>query len=46
VLPERDVTFYEVPPEYSNVRDYRYTIVNGHTVLVDPRTHTIVQIVD
>ncbi|MGA2945606.1 MAG: DUF1236 domain-containing protein [Xanthobacteraceae bacterium] len=46
VLPERDVTFYEVPPEYSNARDYRYTIVNGHTVLVDPHTHTIVQIVD
>jgi hypothetical protein len=46
VLPERDVTYYEVPPEYSNAREYRYTIVNGHTVLVDPRTHTIVQIVD
>jgi len=46
VLPEADVTFYEVPPEYSRAREYRYAIVNGHTVLVDPRTHTIVQIVD
>jgi hypothetical protein len=40
------VTYYEVPAEYSAVRQYRYTIVNGHTVLVDPRTHAIVQIVD
>jgi len=40
------VTYYEVPPEYSSAREYQYTIVNGHTVLVDRRTHTIVQIVD
>jgi hypothetical protein len=46
VLPDAGVTYYEVPPEYSNAREYRYTVVNGHTVLVDPRTHTIVQIVD
>jgi hypothetical protein len=46
VLPEQGVTYYEVPPEYASAREYRYTIVNGHTVLVDPRTHTIVQIVD
>ncbi len=42
VLPDGGVTYYDVPPEYSRARDYRYTIVNGHTVLVDPRTHTIV----
>ncbi len=46
VLPEGRMTYYEVPPEYSRARDYRYAIVNGHTLLVDPRTHTIVQIVD
>jgi hypothetical protein len=46
VLPEAGVTYYEVPPEYSQAREYRYTVVNGHTVLVDPRTHVIVQIVD
>jgi Protein of unknown function (DUF1236) len=46
VLPDVGVTYYEVPPEYSSAREYRYTVVNGHTVLVDPRTHTIVQIVD
>ena len=46
VLPDGGVTYYEVPPEYSSAREYRYTIINGHTVLVDTRTHTIVQIVD
>jgi hypothetical protein len=45
VLPEEGVTYYEVPPEYG-VRDYRYTVVNDRTVLVDPRTHRIVQVVD
>ena len=46
VLPDDGVTYYEVPPEYTTAREYRYAIVNGHTVLVDPRTHTIVEIVD
>jgi hypothetical protein len=45
VLPEEGVTYYEVPPEYG-VREYRYTVVNGHTVLVEPRTHRIVEIVE
>lgn len=45
VLPEEGVTYYEVPPEYG-VRDYRYTVVNNRTVLVDPRTHRIVQVVE
>ncbi len=43
-LPMAGVTYYEVPPEYG-VREYRYTIVNDRTVLVDPRTHRIVQII-
>jgi len=38
------VTYYEVPREYG-VTTYRYTIVNNRTVLVDPRTHRIVQII-
>jgi len=33
VLPEDGVTYYDVPPEYG-VHDYRYTVVNGRTVLV------------
>src|SRR6201991_2906647 len=42
VLPDDGVTYYDVPAEYG-VRDYRYTVVNGRTVLVDPRTHRVVQ---
>ena len=44
-LPSAGVSYYEVPAEYG-VRDYRYTVVNGRTVLVDPRTHRIVEIVE
>ena len=45
VLPESGVTYYDVPADY-HVTGYRYTYVNDHAVLVDPRTHTIVQIID
>jgi len=45
VLPEEGVTYYDVPPEYG-VRDHRYTVVNGRTVLVEPRTRRIVEIVE
>lgn len=45
VLPEDGVTYYDVPPEYG-VRDYRYTVVNDRTVLVDPRTRRVVEIVE
>ena len=45
VLPEEGVTYYDVPPEYG-VRDYRYTVVNNRTVLVDPRTRRIVDVVE
>jgi hypothetical protein len=34
-----------VPPEYG-VREHRYTIVNGRTVLVDPRTHRMVEVIE
>src|SRR5271154_7247814 len=44
-LPGDGVTYYDVPPEYGTT-DYRYTVVNGHTVLVDTRTHRIIEIVD
>jgi hypothetical protein len=44
VLPQSGVTYYEVPDEYG-VRDYRYTVVNDQVVLVDPRSHRIVQVV-
>jgi Protein of unknown function (DUF1236) len=45
VLPESGVTYYDVPAEY-HVSGYRYTYVNEHPVLVDPRTRRIVQIID
>ena len=44
-LPPRGVTTYEVPREYG-VTKYRYTVVNDRTVLVDPSTHRIVQVID
>ena len=45
VLPDQGVTYYDVPPEYG-VHEHRYTIVNGRTVLVDPRTHRIVEVIE
>ena len=45
VLPSSGVRYYEAPAEYG-VRDYRYTIVNDRTVLVDPRTHRIIEIIE
>jgi hypothetical protein len=45
VLPERGVTYYDVPAEY-HVRGYRYTYVNDHPVLVDPHTRRVVEIID
>jgi hypothetical protein len=46
VLPEQGVTYYDVPAEYHVTNGYRYTYVNDHAVLVDPRTRQIVQIVE
>jgi hypothetical protein len=45
VLPEEGVTYYEVPERF-HVRGYRYTVVNGHAVLVEPRTRRVVQVID
>jgi uncharacterized protein DUF1236 len=44
-LPADGVTYYEVPAQYG-VSQYRYTVVNNRTVLVDPRTRRVVQIVE
>lgn len=44
VLPE-DVTYYDIPTEFG-VRTYRYAIINDRTVLVDPRTRTVVQVLE
>lgn len=44
-LPASGVTYYDVPREYGETK-YRYTVVNDRTVLVDPGTHRIVQVID
>lgn len=45
VLPARGITYYDVPREYG-VRNYRYTVINDRPVLVEPRTHRIVEVID
>ncbi len=45
VLPSRGITYYEVPREYG-VRNYRYTVINDRPVLVEPRTHRVVEVID
>src|SRR6202048_4558292 len=45
VLPETGVTYYDVPQTFG-VTPYRYTVVNGPTVLVEPRTRRIIQVVE
>jgi Protein of unknown function (DUF1236) len=45
VPPEVGVTFYDVPPSFV-ATPYRYTIVNGSTVLVEPRTRRVVQVIE
>ncbi|MDR3495912.1 MAG: DUF1236 domain-containing protein [Ancalomicrobiaceae bacterium] len=44
-LPDSGITYYDVPSEYG-VHDYRYTVVNDRTVLVDPRTHRVVDVIN
>lgn len=45
ILPETGVTFYDVPQSFG-ATPFRYTVVNGETVLVEPRTRRIVQVID
>jgi len=45
VLPDAGITYYDVPQTYG-ATPYRYTVVNGQTVLVEPRTRRIVQVVE
>lgn len=45
VLPDEGVVYREVPAEYG-AQGYRYTVVNGRTVLIEPRTRRIVQIIN
>ena len=45
VLPDAGVTYYDVPQRFG-ATPYRYTVVNGETVLVEPRSRRIVQVVE
>jgi len=45
ILPQDGVTYYDVPPEYGATR-YRYTVVNNRTVLVDPNSRAVIQIIE
>lgn len=44
-LPDQGVTYYEVPSQYGATQ-YRYTVVNNRTVLVDPRTRRVIQVIE
>lgn len=43
-LPDT-VTYREVPAKYGKT-EYRYTVINDQTVLVEPKTRKIVQIIE
>lgn len=45
VLPDDEVTYYDVPTEYRARPGYRYTVVNDRPVLVD-RSRRIVEVID
>jgi hypothetical protein len=45
VLPEAGITYYDVPQTFG-ATPFRYTVVNGQTVLVEPRSRRIVQVVE
>ncbi len=44
-LPEAGITYYDVPQTYG-ATPYRYTVVNGQTVLVEPRSRRVVQVIE
>jgi hypothetical protein len=44
-LPDAGVTIYDVPQTFGTT-PYRYTVVNGRTVLVEPRSRRIVQVIE
>lgn len=45
VLPESGVTYREVPAEFGT-KGYRYTVVNDRTVIVEPKTRKIIQVIE
>lgn len=45
VLPEDGLVYYDVPREFA-LPEYSYTVINGHPVLVEPRTRRVVEVID
>src|ERR1700753_1006548 len=45
ILPETGVTYYDVPQSYG-VTPYPSPVGNGETILVEPHTRRIVQVVE
>jgi hypothetical protein len=46
ILPRSGVVYHEVPADYPNAHRYRFARVNDRTVVVDPRTRRVVDIID
>lgn len=47
VLPDQGVVYHQVPADYApNASNYRYTVVNDRTVIVEPKTRRVVQIIE
>jgi hypothetical protein len=44
-LPPQVVETYEVPPQYG-IREHHYAIVNDRTVIVEPRTRRVIQVIE
>ena len=45
VLPDEGVTYYEVPERFHVRGHYRYTVINGQPVLVEPSTRRVVEVI-
>ena len=45
VLPDTGVVVYDVPQRFGQTTS-RYTVVNGETVLVEPRTRRVIEVID
>ena len=45
VLPETGVVYYDVPQSFG-MTPYRYTVVNGETIQVEPRSRRIMQVLE
>jgi hypothetical protein len=46
VLPEPGIALYDLPRTYRVRPGYRYTVVNGVPVIVEPRSRRVVEVID